>query len=66
MDRQKLIAASRLERERAQKAQYTAMVLRHWSAAMRERRRALRSLVKEEGAPPFGTGERPSAEPTFA
>ena len=48
MDQQDLITAARLERERAQKAQYTAMMLRQWSAATRERHRTLRCAAEAQ------------------
>jgi hypothetical protein len=46
MDRHEVLLSARLERERAQKAQYTAMVLRAYALRTREECHALRLAVK--------------------
>ena len=48
IDRQELLESARLQRERAQKAQYESMILRDWATEVREDCRALQRARREE------------------
>lgn len=59
MDAFELVVSARLERERAQKAQYTAMILREWASETRENHRALRLAFRARRAAAAWTADDP-------
>jgi hypothetical protein len=62
MDRTELVVSARLQRERAQKAQYTAMILREWASETRARYRALRLALQARSAAQAERTDEPPAE----